>query len=341
MRTLRFAVLGAGFWSQFQLAAWRELRGARCVALYNRSRNKAEDLAQRFGIPSVYDDPETLLSSERLDFVDIITSADTHAYFTTLAARRGLPVICQKPMAPTLAAARSMAAVCRKAEVLLLIHENWRWQTPIRAVKRVLDSDRLGSLIRARIDYAHSFPVFDNQPSLRDLDQFILTDIGTHILDVARFLFGEASELYCQTRRIHPNIRGEDVATVMLRMKDSVTVACNMSYASRWDLDRFPETFIAVEGARGGLSLGPDYTLRVVSEHETVERRVPPPSWPWADPAYAVVHASIVDCCRNLLRALQCRASAETTAEDNLKTLQLVFQSYHSAASGRAMRISS
>ncbi len=339
MRTLRFAIFGAGFWSQFQLAAWRELRGVRCVALYNRTRAKAEDLAHRFDIPAVYDDPETLLSAEKLDFVDIITSVETHAHLTTLAARRGLPVICQKPMAPTLAAARSMAAVCRKAGVPLLIHENWRWQTPIRAVKKALDSGQLGTVVRARIDYAHSFPVFENQPFLRDLEQFILTDIGTHILDVARFLFGEASELYCQTRRIHPDIRGEDVATVMLRMKDSVTVACNMSYASRWDFDRFPETFIAIEGTRGGLSLGPDYTLRLVSEHQTVEKRVPPPSWPWADPAYAVIHASIVDCCRNLLRALQGRAPAETTAEDNLKTLELVFQSYTSAAAGRAIRL--
>lgn len=50
---------------------------------------------------------------------------------------------------------------------------------------------------RARIDYANSFPVFDNQPALKKLEQFILADIGTHILDVSRFLFGEATELFC------------------------------------------------------------------------------------------------------------------------------------------------
>jgi D-apiose dehydrogenase len=60
------------------------------------------------------------------------------------------------------------------------------------------------------------FPVFNNQPFLKELEQFILTDLGSHTLDTARFLFGEASSLYCQTRRIHADIRGEDVATIMM-----------------------------------------------------------------------------------------------------------------------------
>ena len=54
------------------------------------------------------------------------------------------------------------------------------------------------------------FPVFANQPFLKELEQFILTDLGSHTLDTARFLFGEAESLYCQTRRVHPDIKGED-----------------------------------------------------------------------------------------------------------------------------------
>jgi predicted dehydrogenase len=266
MKNLRFAILGTGFWARFQLAAWRELEGAVCVALCNRTRSKAESLAREFDVPSVYHDAEAMFENESLDFVDIITDVHSHAGFVELAAQRGLPVICQKPMAPDLAAARRMVEACERARVPLLIHENWRWQAPIRAFHRVLRSGRLGRIIRGRIDYANSFPVFDNQPFLKDLDQFILTDIGTHLLDVARFLWGEASELYCQTRRIHDDIRGEDVATVMMRMGDDVTVICNMSYASKWEFDRFPETFLYVEGSKGGASLGAHGVLKVFTE---------------------------------------------------------------------------
>ena len=190
-----------------------------------------------------------------------------------------------------------MQSSCARKNVPLFIHENWRWQAPIRAFKQVLDSGRLGRVVRGRIDYANSFPVFENQPFLKELEQFILTDIGTHILDVARFLWGEASSLYCETRRIHPDIQGEDVATVMMRMTDEVTVTANMSYASRWEFDRFPETFLYVEGSEGGASLGADYTLRVFTKDGTEEKRVAPPHYEWAHPEYAL----IVDRVRGIL----------------------------------------
>jgi predicted dehydrogenase len=79
MKELRFAIVGTGFWARYQLAAWRELSGARCVALYNRTRNKAEALAREFDVPEVYDDPEQLLQLEKPDFLDIITDVDTHS----------------------------------------------------------------------------------------------------------------------------------------------------------------------------------------------------------------------------------------------------------------------
>ncbi len=330
MRELRFAVLGAGFWSGCQLAAWGELPGARCVAIYNRTRSKAETLAARFGVPTVYDDAEQMLSEETLDFVDIITDGDSHAPLVQLAARYALPVICQKPLAPSLPLAESMLLACREAGVPLLVHENWRWQAPFRALRDVLASGAIGRVFRAQITYANSFPVFDNQPFLKELEQFILTDIGTHILDTARFLFGEPTAVDCRTTRVREDIRGEDVATVMLTL-DDFTVVCNMSYASRVEHDRFPETFAFVEGSRGSAEIAPDYWLRVTTEAGTQSRRVAPHHYVWADPAYDLVHASIVPCQANLLAALRGEEQAETTGADNLRTLRLVHAAYESA----------
>src|SRR5439155_7515688 len=87
MSRLRFAVLGAGFWSRFQLSAWGELDGAECVAVCDRVRSKAEALAQACGVPAVYDDAEEMLRRERLDFIDVITDPTTHDPLVDLAAR--------------------------------------------------------------------------------------------------------------------------------------------------------------------------------------------------------------------------------------------------------------
>jgi predicted dehydrogenase len=332
MKSLRFAIFGTGFWSRYQLAGWRELEGAECVALYNRTFSKAEKLAAEFGVPAVYDDPEKLLAREKLDFVDIITDVDAHAPLVAMAAAHKIPVICQKPMAPSLELGQKMVDTCRNAGVPLAIHENWRWQRPIREIKAAIASGGIGPIHRARIDYANSFPVFENQPFLKELEQFILTDIGSHILDVTRFLFGEARTLYCQTKRVHHDIKGEDVATVMMRAASGATVTCNMSYASPVEHDRFPETFIFIEGEEGSIELAPDFWLRVTTKAGTRARRVPPPYFKWADARYAVVHSSIVACNADLLRALQTNTPAETSGDDNLKTMKLVFASYDSAA---------
>jgi predicted dehydrogenase len=337
-KDLRFAMLGTGFWAWFQLPGWIDAGGVECVALYNRTVAKAEALNAAFsGKMRVYSDVKELLDNEELDFIDVCTNVETHAEFTRMGAERGLDVVCQKPMAVTLEEAAGMIQTCQDAGVKLFINENWRWQHAIRAFKQKLDEGNIGKPFRARVHYANSFPVFDNQPFLKELEQFILTDIGTHILDTSRYLFGEAATLYAKTTRVHPDIKGEDVATCMMTMGDGLTVTCEMSYASRTEIERFPETYLYVEGDNGFLELGPDFWIRETTETGTLSTRHKPPRYTWADPAYDAIHSAITPCQANIVQGLK-GGAAENTGEDNYKTLQLVFGSYESAATGREIR---
>ena len=341
-RDLRFAVFGAGFWTRFQLAAWREIGGAVPVAIYNRTRDRAERYAREFDIPHVYDDPEALLAAEKdnLDFVDNITEIGGHKPLTLLCAKQGVATICQKPMAPSLADAEEMIRACRDAGIPFYIHENWRWQAPLREVKNILDSDVLGDVYRCRIEIVSGFDVWANQPALRELENFILTDLGTHVLDVARFYFGEPQRIYCQTRNTMPDFqKGENVATILATMNQGNTaVVLSMSYArTPYEREHFPETFLFIEGSHGSLELGPGGVIRLTTKDGTHLRTIKPPRYAWADPAYAVVHASIAACNADLLAGLKGEKPAETTGEDNLKTLRLVYAAYESAATGNAI----
>ncbi len=332
MADMKFAVFGTGFWSQFQIPAWFVVGGVELVALYNRTVSKAEAIAQRFNVPRVYGDPEELLKNEQLDFIDIITEVPAHAPLVYLAAKHKVPVICQKPMAPDYETARKMVEACRDAGIPFLIHENFRWQTPMRALQQALSSGQIGTPFRARIDMITGFPVFANQPFLKTLEHLIITDLGSHILDIARWLFGEASSLYCQIKRVQPDIAGEDAATFMLHMGGPTTVVCDIAYAgSCVEREAFPQTFVFIEGDKGSIELAPDYWLRVTTKEGTFSRRVPPPRYLWADPAYDVVHSSIVPCNADLLHSLKTGQPAETSGEDNLKTMRLVYSAYESA----------
>jgi predicted dehydrogenase len=333
---LKGAIIGTGFWSRFQIAAWKELEGVQITALYNRTVSKAEALAKEFKIGRVYTKVEELLAGEELDFVDIITDVHTHALFARLAAEHQINVICQKPMAATLEDARNMVDVCRQQKVKLFIHENFRWQAPVRAIQEILASGIIGTPFKARVSFCSAFPVYENQPFLKELEHFILTDIGSHILDVCRYLFGEAKTLYCITQRVNKDIKGEDVANVLMQMESGLHCFAEMSYASILEKESFPQTLILVEGEKGSVRLGHDFEIKISTTEGTRSRIIQPKLYDWVDPAYAVAHSSIVDCCRDILNGLQ-GGRAETTGDDNFRTVQLLWAAYASAETGKTI----
>jgi len=325
---MRLAVVGAGFWSTYQVAAWREL-GVEILGVCDRDLARAA----RFGAPS-FDNLDDMLDATKPDVLDVITGVENHAEAVAMADRHRVPVICQKPMARTMAEAKQMV---RDTTVPFFVHENWRWQSPLRMVYELIQGGAIGAPFRARFQFACSFPVFTNQPALAELKQFILTDVGSHVLDVPRLMFGEAQRLYAQTNQVNRTIRGEDVATVMMRMGD-VDVVCDMSYASRLAYEAFPQTYAVIEGDLGSIELAKDYTIRITKEAGSQIHTASPRPYDWADPAYLLVQSSIVDCNGNLLQGLQ-GGPCETTAVDNLETLRLVFAAYESARTREAINL--
>ena len=339
MRKLRFAIFGCGFWSQFQLGGWRELEGNECVALYNRTRSKAEDLARRFGIPSIYDDPEELMEKEELDFIDIITDVDSHARFTELGARYGKDVICQKPMAPDFDTARKMMEVTRHAGVRFYIHENYRWQPQFRRVKQIMEQGVIGKPFRCRSWWNTAFPVFETQPFLAELERFALTDQGSHQFDVLRYLFGEAESIYCQVQTVNPTIKGEDVATSLIRMKSGVVCSQEISFSSPLEREVFPQTLLLIEGDRGSIRLDSDFEIRTTVGTETTREMVSMEKYSWQTDRLIPEPPSIVACNNDILQDILGNNRAETTGKDNFETVRLVWAAYESARKNQVIRI--
>ncbi len=328
----RIAIIGCGFWAHYQIAAWRELPDARIVALCDPDLARAQLLADRFGVPQVFADAATLLATLPLDAVDIITPVATHAPLAQLAIAHRVAPIIQKPMTPDLATAHALAQALHAAGMRGYVHENFRWQAPIRRLKTLLDASTIGAVFRARLSFCSAFPVFANQPALAQLDQFILMDIGTHVLDMARLLLGEANTITCHTHRVNPAIRGEDVATVLLGMRSGAHCVVELSYASRLEREAFPHTLVLVEGAHGSIRLGHAGELAVTTRAGTTHETVPIPHYDWVEPQYALVQSAIVACHRNILADLRGTGTAETTIDDNLRTLALVFGAYATAS---------
>src|SRR5271165_4138102 len=134
---MRGALIGCGFFAQNHLNAWASLKGEgiELVAVCDKDRAKADAAARAFGVPRVYDDARSLFQEDRLDYVDIVTQMASHLALVRLGAERKVRMIVQKPLAPVWADAVEIVETAEAAGAALAVHENFRFQPPIRRLK--------------------------------------------------------------------------------------------------------------------------------------------------------------------------------------------------------------
>ncbi len=107
----------------------------------------------------------------------------------------GAHILCQKPAALVRSDLLSMIEACTASGVRLMIHENWRFRPWYRAMRAEIDSGAIGRPIRLRIAHRDTRALrpdgFALQPYFAKMPRLILMDMGCHLVDTARYLFGE------------------------------------------------------------------------------------------------------------------------------------------------------
>ncbi|MCP4382170.1 MAG: Gfo/Idh/MocA family oxidoreductase [Hyphomicrobiales bacterium] len=337
---VRVAVVGCGFFARNHLFAWKDLaaHGADLVAVCDIDPAKAEAAAREFGVPHWYTDMDDLMSSERVDLLDIATRMDTHGLLVGKAVAAGIATIVQKPFAPDWDAAVAMKQSAEATGVFLAVHENFRFQTPLQRVRNVVAGGAIGVPTWGRISFRTGYDVYAGQPYFYDEERFIILDLGVHTLDMARVLMGEVEHVFCETQRRNPKVRAEDTATIMLRHVSGAVSVVDFSYESRKLPDTFPETLLEIEGPEGSVILEPGLQMRVTRGDETSTTDVGAPLLPWTERPWHVAQEGVLITCRHMLESFRAGEPAETSAEDNLKTFAVVEAAYESAHTRRAAK---
>ncbi|MFK7892784.1 MAG: Gfo/Idh/MocA family protein [Granulosicoccus sp.] len=339
MALKRGALIGCGFFSVNHLQAWRDIEGVEIVALCDVDAGRLKLLGDQFAIADRYTDADALFAAGGFDFVDVATTVDSHLELVMLAAEHKVPVICQKPFAKDLKTAGMMVNAAEEAGIPLMVHENFRWQVPIQAVKRTLDSGEIGTPFWGRFSFRSGYDVFANQPYLAEGERFIIEDLGIHVLDIARYLMGDVLSATARTSRINPSIAGEDVATVLLDHVTGYSSVVDCSYASKLENDPFPQTLIEIDGSLGTIRLSNDYQVMVSTQaHGHIQSRqedVAPPLLSWAEKPWHGIQHSVFAIQSHWIDCLENTLEPATSGEDNLKTLALVEAAYQSASTGK------
>jgi predicted dehydrogenase/kynurenine formamidase len=340
MTKLRGLCIGAGYFSQFHLDAWRRIPEVEILALCDTDSERAKQRAEEFGIARVLTDAARALDELDLDFVDIITRPETHLALVQQVAARGLAMICQKPLAPDFATACEIVQTARQAGVPLMVHENFRFQPWYREIKRLLGEGTIGTRLHSlcfRLRQGDGWgpdAYLGRQPYFREMPRLLVHETGVHFIDTFRFLAGEIEEVTAVLRRLNPVIQGEDAALL--------TFAFASGAVGLWDANRYNETTAAdprytfgtmlVEADGGSLRLEDDARLflqplgQPAREHEYQHTR----------------RGFAGDCVywtqRHFVEQLQTGGPFETGGEQYLTTLEVQEAAYLSAARHRPVR---
>ena len=336
-RRLRIGLIGCGFISARHGPAWLAAEDVEFVAVCDQDLSKAQRRATEWGIAGVYADARTMLDQERLDVVDIATRPGTHTMLVGLAAARGIHVLCQKPLAPTFEEAAAMVATCERAGVRFMVNEMWRYLPPMVAMGRLVQAGAIGPVhylryVWGRQAFRTPHHVFLDQPYFAEMPKLIVYEAMIHSIDAARSLVGEIDSVYARMVRVSSDIRGEDMALVVLGHEGGVTSSHDASWVTPGGAPEQAQYAWRLEGRDGAL----DYSersgeLRLIDTRAAqVLERYPD----WATPHQQAFTA----CIGHFAHAVRYDEPFRSSARDNLRTLAATFAAYDSARTGQAIR---
>lgn len=336
---VRVGLIGCGFYAANHLNSWRELaaEGAALTAVCDVDPAKAKAAGEEFGVPC-YTEAAKMLDAHELDLVDIVTRRDTHRPLAELTIARGIATVVQKPFAPSWEDCVAIVEAAKKADVWFAVHENFRFQTPMRKVKAVIDSGAIGTPSWGRISFRTGFDVYKTQPYFYDEERFAIDDVGIHVLDLARYFMGEVERISCETQKRNPKVRAEDTATMMLRHASGSVSIVECTYEARRAPEPFPQTFLEIEGERGSIIVGLDFRMKVIVGDRIEETDIGSPLRSWTSDRWHVVQEGAFNACQHFLRTSRAGIEAETSGANNLRSYALVDAAYRAAGEHRAVK---
>jgi predicted dehydrogenase len=314
--------------SWYHLIAWRALAPrARVVAVCDPDPRKAGRRAEEFGVPTIYQDAEAMFRAETVDALDIASPRETHAAWVEAAADRGIDVLCQKPLTPTLAEAE---ALVRRVEgrMRLMVHENWRFRPWYRELGRWVAAGELGDLALAQLsaissgllpDAAGRRPALERQPFMAHEQRLMIAESLIHQIDVVRFLCGPLRVVGARASRTLPDLEGESLAVIFLETAAGASVTVSGTMAAPGFPPRSSDRLELI-GSHASAVFA-DWELSRLGPQP---RRLRYDSDQGYQASFDSVIAHFVDC-------LVSGAPFETDPTDNLETLRLVEHAYWAA----------
>lgn len=361
MGKIRIGIIGAGSMASYHIAGFRKA-GAEVVAVAAAHLESAERRARAEHVPQAYGSVREMLDAERLDAVSVITPNRWHRPQVIEALERGLHVYCEKPPALNARETMAMAAAAAKARRHLLFGFCNRARPESTAIKREIESGRLGSVNSAQAAWVRrtGIPGFGGWFTTKAASGGgPLIDL-LHGTDLAMWFMGYPEPDYVLARTFDDFIRDrrfrgpwgipehedgvcdvEAAAHGFVTFKDGSCLSLRFSWA---EMIKQEEIALALQGTREGVAMrrvygrdGDDATsedtcevYRMTAKGERRDGLLTTRK----DPAMGRVRAA-----ENFVKVLEGREKPLSDPSEAVKLMKVVDAVYKSARTGRPVKV--
>jgi D-apiose dehydrogenase len=350
MRRYRAGIIGCGFVAEaYHLPVQRSLKEVETVALADVDELALERQAAKFRISRKYTSYLDMIGRENLDFVAACVPPELHLPVTRAAAERGVHVLCEKPMASSPAEVAELVRVVKESKIKFMIAENFWWYPDMVAAKRYIDSNVIGDVFHIRVEEF----INDVDPTYRRArDRFLILEQDVHYIDIMRHLArAEVVRVHAVIRKIATQeLAGENFASITMEFDNGLVGRIDECWCSAKG-----EQFVMrmrIDGTKGGIFINAlDRPLKIYSEGAGKSGWIYPPTatkpatghkegyaapWPVAELRQGTAGAY-----EAFVEYLGAGIEPVTTAEDNARTMEVVFAAYASARDHRVIALAS
>ncbi|MCK4640434.1 MAG: Gfo/Idh/MocA family oxidoreductase [Candidatus Marinimicrobia bacterium] len=334
------ALIGCGRISGKHLESISQLKNdLKLVAVCDIVKERAKDAGEKYGV-DWYTDYQKMLECDDIDVVSICTPSGLHPEHGIAAAKRGIHVVAEKPMAITLEGADQLIHTCDQEKVQLFVVKQNRLNTTMQLLKRAVDKNRFGKIymIQSNVFWQRPQSYYDMTKwrGTWEFDGGSFMNQASHYVDGIQWLIGPVESVIAETATLARHIETEDTGSAILKFRNGVIGTINVTMLT------YPKNFegsITILGEKGTVKVGGIAVNHIdkweFEEYDDDDRLIEESNYNPPN-IYGLGHLPYY---QNVIAALKGETEADTDGRSGRKSLELIIAIYKSAQTGKKVAL--
>lgn len=250
-KKLKWGIAGCGRYAEKTfIPTFLQLRKSVLDSVFSHNINRAKQISSSFLIKNSFDNYDDFLKSD-IDAVYISSINSDHKEQVIKAAKAGKHILCEKPIAINSAEAEEMLKACDENNIKMAVNYVYRFHPNILKAKELLKNQLLGKLTLINASFNIDLPPGNNFRYDKKLSGGgALRDLGTHIIDILRFLGGEFEIVKGVVDNVVYKSEVDDFSSAIIKFKESGYGYFNVSYNNKKAFNR-----LEILGHKGTISI--------------------------------------------------------------------------------------